>query len=78
MSKKHLGIISLFIVALIWGVAFIAVDYALESGWKTFTILAIRGILSGLILYPFAMKDKIWKNKKLINFNSFIDFFPFF
>lgn len=65
MKIKNLGMISLFIVSIIWGVAFIAVDYALASGWKTFTILAIRGILSGLILLPFAIKDMIWKNKRL-------------
>lgn len=66
MNKKKLGLIALFIVALIWGIAFIAVDYALDSGFKTFTILAIRGILSGLLLFPFALKDKIFKNRKLI------------
>ena len=66
MKKKHLGMIALFLVALIWGIAFIAVDYALASGWKTFTILAIRGLLSGLILLPFAIKDKVWKKKKLM------------
>ena len=66
MKKEHLGIISLFAVALIWGIAFISVDYALVNGWKTFTLLAIRGILSGLLLFPFASKEKIWKNKKLL------------
>ena len=65
MKGKKIGIISLFIVSIIWGIAFIAVDYALANSWKTFTILAIRGILSGLILLPFALRDKIWKNKRL-------------
>ena len=64
MKNKSIATIALFIVALIWGVAFIAVDYALESGWNTFTILAVRGILSGLLLLPFAIKDRIWKDKK--------------
>lgn len=66
VKKKHLGVMALFLVAFIWGIAFIAVDYALSSGWKTYTILAIRGVLSGLLLLPFAIKDKIWINKKLI------------
>ena len=65
MKKEHLGMISLFIVSFIWGIAFIAVDYALANNWNTFTILAIRGLLSGLILVPFAIKDKIWEKKKL-------------
>ena len=66
MKQKYIATISLFLVALIWGVAFIAVDYALVSGWNTFTILAIRGLLSGLILLPFAIKDNIFKNKNLL------------
>lgn len=65
MKNKHLGMIALFIVSLIWGMAFIAVDYALANGWKTFTILAIRGLLSGLILFPFVIKDRIWRSKKI-------------
>ena len=65
--------IALFLVALIWGIAFIAVDYALASGWKTFTILAVRGLLSGLILLPFAIKDKVWKKKKLMNQKSMMN-----
>ena len=64
--KKQIGTLSLFIVAFIWGLAFIAVDYALDNNWNTFTILAIRGLLSGLILLPFAFKDKIWKNRKVV------------
>ena len=43
MKKKLIGSSILMIVAIIWGVAFIAVDYALESGWQTFTILTARG-----------------------------------
>ena len=66
MKQKYIATISLFIVSLIWGVAFIAVDYALASGWNTFTILAVRGLLSGALLLPFALKDKIFKNKKLL------------
>ncbi len=66
MKKERIGLIALFLVAFIWGIAFIAVDYALASGWKTFTILAIRGLLSGVILLPFAIKDKVYKNKKIL------------
>ena len=66
MKKTHIATIALFAVAIIWGIAFIAVDYALASGWNTFTILALRGLLSGLLLLPFAIKEKIWKNPKLL------------
>ena len=66
MKKEHVGLISLFIVSLIWGFAFIAVEYALDNGWNTFTILAVRGILSGLLMYPFALKSGIFKDKKVL------------
>lgn len=66
MKKKLLGSSILLLVAIIWGIAFIAVDYALLSGWQTFTILTARGLIAGLILLPFAIKDKFWKDKKLV------------
>ena len=71
MKKNHLATIGLFLVAIIWGIAFIAVEYALESDWNTFSILAVRGILSGLIFLPFAIKDNIFKDKKVL-FNTMI------
>ena len=64
MKKERIATIGLFLIAIIWGVAFSAVDIALENGWKTFTILACRGLISGLLLFPFVLKAKIWKDKK--------------
>lgn len=66
MKKETLGISLLLIVSIIWGFAFIAVDYALINGWKTFTILGMRGLIAGLLLLPLAIKKKFWKNKNLI------------
>lgn len=66
MKKSHIATIALFMVSLIWGIAFIAVDYALESGWNTFTILAVRGLLSGGLLIPFVIKEKTWQNPKIL------------
>lgn len=66
MKKETLGTIFLFIIAIIWGFAFVAVDYALENNWETFTILTCRGLIGGLLLLPFAIKDKFWKHKRIL------------
>ena len=65
MKKERYATIGLFLIAIIWGIAFSAVDIALANGWKTFTILACRGLISGLLLIPFVIKAKIWKDKKI-------------
>lgn len=66
MKKESIGISMLMLVAIIWGFAFIAVDYALINGWNTFTILALRGFIAGSLLLPFAIKKKFWQNKKVL------------
>lgn len=64
MRRSQIASLGLLLIAIIWGVAFIMVDYALNNGYKTFTILALRGLIAGLILSPFAIKYKVWRNKK--------------
>ena len=66
MKKESLGTLILLMIAVIWGFAFIAVDYALANGWNTFSILALRGFIAGIMLLPFALKKKFWTNKNLI------------
>ena len=66
MKKETIGMSILLLVAVIWGFAFIAVDYALASGWQTFTILTLRGLIAGLVLLPFAIKKKFWRSKNLM------------
>ena len=66
MKKETMAHLGLLLIALIWGFAFVAVDYALINGWQTFTILSLRGTISALLLLPFAIKGKFWKDKKMI------------
>ena len=66
LKKERLASLTLILCALIWGVSFSAVDLALANGFKTFTILAFRGLISGFMLLPFAIKKKFWLNKKNI------------
>ena len=78
MKKEAIGISVLMLVAIIWGFAFIAVDYALLNGWNTFTILFLRGFIAGLLLLPFAIKKRFWKDKKLITHSIIAGIFFFF
>jgi len=63
MNKRSKAVIMLYIIALIWGFAFIAIDYSLANGYGVFYILALRGLIAGLLLLPFFIKNKFWKNK---------------
>lgn len=78
MKKETMAQLGLLLIALIWGFAFVAVDYALINGWQTFTILALRGTISALLLLPFAIKGKFWKDKKMIIHSVVAGIFFFF
>ena len=78
MKKETIALLGLLLIAIIWGFAFVTVDYALENGWQTFTILALRGIIAGLLLLPFAIKNKFWKHKKMIIHSAVAGIFFFF
>lgn len=60
------GKLALFTAAFLWGVSFVAVEKAMEFGWTPFALLGMRGLLSGLALSVFAMKNKFWKKPTLI------------
>jgi len=60
------GKLALFTAAFLWGVSFVAVEKAMNLGWSPFMLLGMRGLLSGLALSIFAMKNKFWKNPTLI------------
>lgn len=66
MNVEKKATISLFMTALIWGLAFIGVDDALAHGWQTFPLLAFRGIIGGSFMILFSYKKKWWKNKTTI------------
>lgn len=64
--KEKLGTLSLITIAIIWGIAFIAVDLALEAGWETFPLLAVRGFVGGTVALVFSFKTKWWKDLHLL------------
>lgn len=66
MNTEKKATLSLFMTALIWGLAFIGVDDALAHGWQTFPLLAFRGIIGGTFMILFSYKKKWWKNKTTI------------
>lgn len=66
MKIESKATISLFMTALIWGLAFIGVDDALAHGWTTFPLLAFRGVIGGCFMILFSYQKKWWKNKTTI------------
>ena len=67
MEKKKLTTIAtlvLFIMTIIWGLAFIGVSDALNNGWGTFPIVFLRSIIGALVVFPFTIK-KSYRNKDL-------------
>jgi drug/metabolite transporter (DMT)-like permease len=67
MNKNKLyGKSALLTSALLWGLAFVAVQEALNEGWTPFILLGFRGLMAGLLLGIFALKRQFWKNKALM------------
>lgn len=66
MSKEKIGTLSLILCATIWGLAFVFVTKAIDAGWQTFPILAFRGLVGGLVMLPFAIKNKFYRYPKTI------------
>ncbi len=64
MKKETISVLGLLLTAFIWGSAFIAIDEAQSNGWQVFPILTVRAMVAGIVLLPFAIKQKFWKNKK--------------
>ena len=66
MSKPHYGKSALLTSALLWGVAFVAVQEAINRGWTPFMLLGVRGLLASLALVGFAVKRRFWEKPGLV------------
>lgn len=66
MSKPHYGKSALLTSALLWGIAFVAVQEAINRGWTPFMLLGVRGLLASLALVGFALKRRFWQKPGLI------------
>ncbi|MDR1795203.1 MAG: DMT family transporter [Erysipelotrichaceae bacterium] len=66
MQKSTIGKILLLSATMIWGLAFVMVQYALDGGWSTFALLSARGFLGALLFSAISFSQKWWKNKKLV------------
>ncbi len=65
-NRSLYGKLALFVAAFLWGVSFVAVEKAMEYGWTPFALLGMRGVLSGIALSSFAIKNKFWQKSSLI------------
>ena len=66
MKIESKATISLFMTALIWGLAFISVQDALDNGWNAFPLLMCRGFIGGTVMLLFSFKKKWWRNRETI------------
>jgi drug/metabolite transporter (DMT)-like permease len=66
MRQHHYGKTALLTSALLWGVAFVAVQEAINRGWTPFMLLGVRGVLASLALVGFALKRRFWEKPELI------------
>lgn len=66
MSKPHYGKSALLTSALLWGIAFVAVQEAINRGWTPFMLLGVRGLLASLALVGFAIKRRFWEKLGLV------------
>lgn len=66
MRHHHYGKTALLTSALLWGVAFVAVQEAINRGWTPFMLLGVRGVLASLALVGFALKRRFWEKPELI------------
>lgn len=71
MKKEYVGGIMLFLTAIIWGLAFIFVEIALDAGWGAFPLLFARGIIGGTLSFIFCFKTRFYRDKKIL-FEGFI------
>lgn len=66
MKDKSKGYLSLFTCTFIWGLAFIAVQNALNYGWQTFPLMTIRSLIGAAFMLLFSYKRKWWKDLKVV------------
>ncbi len=66
MSKPHYGKSALLTSALLWGIAFVAVQEAINRGWTPFMLLGVRGLLASLALVGFSVKRRFWEKPGLV------------
>lgn len=76
-KTSKLADISLLIVALIWGMGFVATEYAIDSGMSTSFIMALRFFIASITLLSVFFKDIKKSTKKEILHGSIAGIFLF-
>jgi drug/metabolite transporter (DMT)-like permease len=65
-KNKKYGKTALLTASFLWGIGFIAVQGALDSGWHPFLLLGFRGLMGGVFLGLFSLNRKWWKKHDLM------------
>lgn len=58
---KTMGKTALFISSFLWGMGYVAVELALQSGWHPVAILAVTGLIGAMVLIVFSKKRIFYK-----------------
>lgn len=65
-KNKKYGKTALLVASFLWGIGFIAVQGALDSGWHPYLLLGFRGLIAGVSLGVFSFNRKWWTKPPLM------------
>ncbi|MGB7594137.1 MAG: DMT family transporter [Erysipelotrichaceae bacterium] len=65
-KNKKYGKTALLVASFLWGIGFVAVQGALDSGWHPYLLLGFRGLMGGAFLGLFSLNRKWWKKRTLM------------
>ncbi len=63
---KSMGKTALFVSSFLWGMGYVAVELALQSGWHPVAILAVTGLIGAMVLIVFSKKRNFFYDKDLM------------
>lgn len=76
-TRHFLGDAILLLVALIWGMGFIAVKIGLNSGVNTYVMLFLRFTVAGILILPFIFKKIRHISKRTLSIGILLGVFMF-
>jgi drug/metabolite transporter (DMT)-like permease len=65
-KNKKYGKTALLVASFLWGIGFVAVQGALDTGWHPYLLLGFRGLMGGAFLGMFSLKRKWWTKPRLL------------
>lgn len=76
-TKNRLSFFGLLFIGIAWGLGYIGVQFAVNNEWSSLAIMVSKGLVGGGICLAFSIKEKWWKDKKLIKGSIICGVFTF-